>query len=85
MDITQLEEQSKIADAELGVAEELSWGIAILAGLLVYLKADAWYLALAAAGVAYWLATFRYRRKSAAAEEAFFKAAKLGKYADLNQ
>lgn len=80
MSTDDLEQKSKIADAELGVAEELGWGIALLAGAVGYLKADSWLVAIAVGVAAYYLSTLRYRRRSAAAEDSYFKAAKLGKH-----
>lgn len=81
MDETELEWQSRIADAGLGAAEELGWVIAILTGALAQIKSDSWLLAAALAGFAYWLATARYRRRAAAAQDAHYRAARLGKYA----
>ncbi len=81
-DVSELEEASKIADAELGVAEELGWGLAGLAAIIVHIKVDNWWLTVASFGLAYWLITLRYRRRSAAAEDAYYRAAKLGKYVE---
>ncbi|MEJ8840457.1 hypothetical protein [Ramlibacter sp. AN1133] len=76
----ELQNQSELADARLGVAEELGWAVAFLAGLVVYLRWDTWLGGVAAAVVAYWLATFQYRRAAAKAEDAYFRQAGLGKY-----
>lgn len=77
----ELEHRSAIADARLGVAEHLGWTIAFLVGLAVYLRWNTWIGAVAAAAVAYWLATFEYRRAARKAEDAYFRQAGLGKYA----
>lgn len=80
MEHRELEDASKLADAELGVAEDLGWVIALLAACTAYLASGHWLLILGAGVIAYWLATTRYRRRAAAAEDAYFKVAKLGKY-----
>lgn len=77
----ELKHLSNVADAELGVAEELAWPLAILAGLLVHFKWDSWLLSVPVAIGAYVLAVYRYRRRAAAAEDQYFRAACLGKYA----
>ena len=76
----ELEQDSRVADAELGVAEELGWGIAVLAGLACGLHTHNWVLSLPFGAAAYWLVTLRYRRRAAAIEDRYFRAAKLGKY-----
>jgi hypothetical protein len=78
---SDLQRQSEVADAELGVAEELGWPLAILAGLVIYLKWDSWLVGVAIAIGAYVLAIYRYRRRAAKAEDRYFRAAGLGKYA----
>ena len=78
---SELRHQSEVADAELGVAEELGWPLGILAGLVVYLKWDSWLIAVSVAAGVYVLAIYRYRRRSAQAEDRYFRAAGLGKYA----
>ena len=78
---SDLQHQSEVADARLGVAEELGWAVAIFAGVSVYLKWDSWLFALAVAIGAYLLAVYRYRRRAAQAEDKYFRAAGLGKYA----
>ena len=77
----ELQHKSEIADARLGVAEELGWPIVFLAGVAVHFQWGGWVAAIAAAIVAYWLATYRYRRSAAKAEDAYFRQAGLGKYA----
>lgn len=76
----ELQRHSELADAKLGVAEELGWIIAILAGVSSYLKLQSWLAGVAVAAVAYFLVTYRYRQQAAAAEDAYFRAAGLGKY-----
>jgi len=76
-----LQHDSELADARLGVAEELGWAVAFLAGLIVYLKWDTWMGGIAGGVAAYWLATFQYRRAAAKAEDAYFRQAGLGRYA----
>lgn len=76
----KLQHQSAVADAELGVAEELGWAVALLAGVATYLNWGSWLIALPVAVGAYVLAVFRYRRRAARAEDEYFRAAGLGKY-----
>ena len=78
---SELDHLSKVADAELGVAEELAWPLAILAGLVAHFYWDNWLLSVPVAIGAYVLAIYRYRRRSAAAEDRCLRAAGLGKYA----
>ena len=78
--VEELQHESELADARLGVAEELGWAIAFLAGLVVYLKWDTWMGGIATGVGAYWLATFQYRRAAAKSEDEYFREAKLGKY-----
>lgn len=75
-----LEQASRVADAQLGVAEDFGWGIAVLGGLLCRVLSHSWLLAVACGVSAYWLVTLRYRRRAAAVEDAYYRAAKLGKY-----
>ena len=78
---TELQHQSELADAELGVAEELGWAVAVLSGLAAHFKWDSWLLTLPITIGSYVLATYRYRRKAAKAEDDYYQAAGLGIYA----
>lgn len=77
----ELEQQSAIANAALGVAEDLGWAVALLAGLAAYLKWDSWLVTFPVTAGAYMVAIYRYRRRAAQAEDSYFRAARLGKYA----
>jgi cbb3-type cytochrome oxidase subunit 3 len=79
-DATSLEQLSKIADAELGVAEELGWAIAILFAAVVQFLLSSWVLSIAGGFCSYVFAVYRYRKRAAIAEDNYFKAAGLGKY-----
>lgn len=80
-EVERLERLSAIADARLGVAEELGWFIASLLAVIVYLKMDSsWLAALVAFVGSYYVATYGYRRNAAKAEDAYFRAGDLGKY-----
>ena len=79
--VPELQQQSKIADAELGVAEELGGFIAILAALIIHLKGESWLLSIAAGIATYVFVVYRYRRKADAAEDSYFRQAGLGNYA----
>lgn len=54
---TELQHQSELADAELGVAEELGWAIAVLSGLAAHFKWESWLLTLPIIIGSYVLAT----------------------------
>jgi hypothetical protein len=81
---TELKQRSEVADAELGVAEELGWPLAILAGIAVHLQWSSWPLTVASSIGTYVLSIYRYRRRSAQAEDSYYRAAKLEKYAGKN-
>ena len=83
--ISELERLSEVADAALGVAEELGYTVALLAGLAAHLRWGSWLITVPAAVVAYVLSTYRYRRRADKAEDAYFRAAKLGKYSEERQ
>jgi hypothetical protein len=76
----ELQTASELADAKLGVAEELSWPLAMLAAAAVHLAWGYWWVTVPLAAAAYYVATYKYRRESAIAEERYYKVAGLGKY-----
>ena len=76
----ELQHLSEIADARLDVSEELAWLIGVLAGFLVQLKWDTWIGTIITVFVVYLLVTLPYRRRASEAEDAYFRAAHLGKY-----
>jgi hypothetical protein len=78
---TDLHQLSMLADARLSVAEDLGWPLAALAATSVYLNWESWLLALGVAVAGYVLATMKYRRDAAKAEDEYFRIAGLGKYA----
>lgn len=78
--IEELERRAEIALQRLGVAEDLAWTIGILAAAVAYLKEGGWLIPLIAFAAGYYLATYPYRRKEAAASDAYEQAAGLGKY-----
>ncbi len=78
---SELQQQSQLADARLGVAEELGWVIAILAAAVVQLQWQNWLFTTPAGVVAYVLVVLRYRKQAATAEDRYFRAERLGKYA----
>lgn len=67
----RLERAKAIADARLGVAEQLSWGIGLLGAWAVYLKWDSLWLASAAGGAAIILVTHGYKREADKAWKAY--------------
>ena len=78
-----LQHRSEIADARLGVAEELCWFVLILVVAVVQLKWDTWMGGIAAGAFSYYFFTLSYRRAAAKAEDEYFKAAHLGKYSKV--
>ena len=78
---TELKCQSDLADARLGVAEELWWPMAILAAIAIHMQWDNWLLTAASVIAVYFLVTHRYRRAADKAEDEYFRVAHLGKYA----
>ena len=76
----ELEQRSQIADAQLGVAEDFSWFVAVLSGVAAHLKWESWFITVPVAVAAFVLATFKYRRAAAKAEDAYYRVAMLGKY-----
>ena len=77
---TELRVASEIADARLGVAEELAWPLALVAAVAAHLAVGSWLITVPIGVSAYYVATFKYRRESAAAEERYNRVAGLGKY-----
>ena len=77
---TQLSIKSQLADAKLGVAEQLSWPLAVFAAVAAHLAFGSWLLTIALLGGTYYLATLKFRKESAAAEDDYNKAAGLGRH-----
>lgn len=67
---TELDCLSRIADAELGVAEELGWHIAFLAGLSVHLIWENWLVTVVTAIFMYFVSVYRWQKKASEAEKA---------------
>lgn len=76
----ELKVASELADAELGVAEELGWPIGLLVAISAHLYVHNWWLTIPAAFAAYYAATYKYRREAKKAEDRYFRFAGLGKY-----
>jgi hypothetical protein len=76
----ELQHQCEVADAELGVAEELGWAVAALAGLAAHLKLETWLVTVPIAIGAYVLSIYRYRRRAATADDNYYRVTGLGKY-----
>ena len=77
---TKLNIKSQLADAKLGVAEELSWPLAGFAATAAHLAFGSWLLNFALFAGTYYLATDKFRKDSATAEDKYNQAAGLGKY-----
>lgn len=78
--VTHLEHASEIADARLGVAENFSWPVGLLAGTVCYLSTDSYLLAGLGLALGYSVSLYPYRRVAKKAEDEYFKAARLGRY-----
>ena len=78
--VLQLNIRSQLADAKLGVAENLSWPLAGFAATTTYLAFESWLLGAGVFACLYILATLKYRRDSAASEDEYHRAAGLGRY-----
>ena len=80
VEIIDLERKSEIADAELGVAEDIGWGTAGFAAMAAYLKWNSWLITILVGVSVYLLAVFSYYKKSNQANDAYQRATKTGKY-----
>jgi hypothetical protein len=78
--IEELRRTSEIADAQLGVAEEFAWPVAALSAALAYVTRNHWAWAVLAFVAGFLVSVYPLRRASDKAEDAYFKAACLGKY-----
>ena len=78
---SDLQQLSELADARLSVAEDLGWPLAALAATTVYLKWESLLVSFGIAVASYVLATMKYRRDAAQAEDEYFRIGGLGKYA----
>ncbi|MDE2000741.1 MAG: hypothetical protein KGI91_01590 [Burkholderiales bacterium] len=76
-----LRQRSEIADARLGVAEELVWFIAFLIAYVANQHLDSVIASLAIFALTYFAVTAPYRSQAKTAEDTYFRVAKLGKYA----
>ena len=75
-----LERASETADARLGVGEDFAWPVASLLACVVYLTWHSWLLAVGAWALGFYLSTYQLRKESNAAEDAYMKATKTGRY-----
>jgi hypothetical protein len=79
-EVERLEHASVIADARLGVAEELSWFIAFLGAVVVHMKESNWFFTMPAFIALYMFFTHTYKKKAKKAEDDWYRAGKFGKY-----
>jgi len=78
-DLRAVEHRMELADAKLGVAEDLGWVAAGFAAVAMYLLLESWLAAIGAFVVIYLIATYRYRREKKAATDAYKRATGAGK------
>lgn len=76
----ELMKRCEIAREKMGVAEELGWPIAILAGLVVQMKMDSWLIGIVVGVVSYILVTHWYKKDYTMASDAYERATHTGKY-----
>jgi len=77
---SEIELRSMLADARLGVADNLSWSCALFASPGVFMLTKSWLITIAMFGLVYYLASYKYRREASVAEDAYNRSAELGKY-----
>lgn len=78
--VDELEAASDEADAKLGVAEELGWGMAALSACLLYVLYGSWLASLGGFVATYYAATYKYRRDAKIAETAYYQASNRGPF-----
>lgn len=81
----ELEKRCEVTREKMGVAEDLGWPIAILAGLVVQIKWDSWLLGIVAGVVIYILVTHWYKKEYASASDVYQRATQTGKYYKPNE
>lgn len=80
-----LRRASELADAQLEVAEVFAWPMAGLSAALAYVTLHHWAWAVVAYVGGFVVSVYSMRKASDNAEDAYFKAAKLGNYVQLGQ
>lgn len=78
--VEELRRASELADARLGVAEEFAWPVAGLSAALAYATLHHWAWAAMAFFAGFVMSVYSLRKASDRAEDAYFRAAGLGKY-----
>ena len=73
-ELREIENRMELADAKLGVAEELGFAAAGFAALWVYVLSDSVLLAIGAFAFLYLAAKYKYKQEVKAAEDAFERA-----------
>jgi hypothetical protein len=73
-------EQHDQAYGALGAAEDISWGGAIFVAIAAHQQWANWFVTVAAFFVAYFGATWKYRRAEQRTEDVYYRLAGLGKY-----
>ncbi len=79
-DLRAVEHRMELADAKLGVAEDLGWVAAGFAAVAMYLLLESWLAAIGAFVLIYVVATYKYRKDDKAATDAHERATGTGKY-----
>jgi hypothetical protein len=76
----RLEREYEIAAARLDVAENFTWALSLVSAAGAHLAGWGVWGAIAAFAGVLWLAPLTYRKAEAAAEDAWHRAAGLGRY-----
>lgn len=77
---TEFELRFKIAEAKLGVAEQLRVPIAGLAAMLAYSYWDSWFIALGIAVALFFIVPYGFSKEYDKASDEYEKATGTGKY-----
>jgi hypothetical protein len=79
-DLELVKEQYDQAYGALGAAEDISWTGSIFVAIAAHQQWANWFITVAAFFVAYFGATWRYRKAEQRTEEAYHRLARLGTY-----
>jgi hypothetical protein len=78
--LEDLKEAHDQAYGALGAAEEIGWLAAFLGALLIQERFGHWWISVPGFFVGYFAVTYQYRKADTRAQDAYYRAAGLGKY-----
>ncbi len=79
-DLEAIHHRMELADAKLGVAEDLGWVTAGFGAVAMYLLLESWLAAIGASALIYVVAIYKYRKDEKAATDAYERATGTGNY-----